>query len=917
MASEATLDRLFAEFDSPPETIRTVVGLLEENASPAFLARYRRWAIGGLPEERVQAIADRLHALEELEQRKTAIQQQAEERGSWTPELEATVRDSVDQDLIDDLYQSMRPRRRGPAMQMEEKGLAPLALAIQHRQLGEKTLQDVATEYLAPEQDLDTVEKVLEGALLILSDRISHDPKTRAKCRDELKRGVLQARAVDPSKGAKKYQDFFDFAEPIQRIPTGRMLALRRAEREKILKLTLTLPDDRHRAVLRELHAKDLADDSPLLDYYHVVFDHAWQALQETCGRDVRRRIKEKADREAVRTYARNLRSQLMAPPLGPKKVLAIRASGKGAWGVLLGEDGSVSEYKTLPLSNDEQRDGALTWLAELIAKTEPAAIAVPHGRRQAATEKLLTDLRAKAEKLPMVVPVDEAASTIFASGNAGKKAMPGIEVGVRTTVSLGRRLQDPLIELVRMDVRALGLGHVDDVHQGMLQRELSHAVSSCLAAVGIDLNLCDKDLLQQLPGVSAEQAAATLEHRRKNGGFKTRMQLLEVEGLDPVTVRNILGFLRLTGGDEPLDETGIHPDDYALVQAVAEKRGKAPRELVGENLRDVPAADFVTDDVTKERVIGVLQQLSREAEDPRGRLVATHNEGLHTFADLRLDSELKGRVTSLTEFGAFIDLGIGQDGLVHISQIPAGRLRDADNTLRVGEVVTVWVLNIDQEKKKISLAMMKPRHIQEGRLATIGERMALQSGRRQRRGPGGEGGGRGGRGEGQGRGGPGRGGQGRGGEGRGGDSRGRGGPRRRGPGEGGRDGGRFGGGGGGFGGRGRGPRDRGPQRQRVYTVEPGQEVAAGPNSKGEVTSLGNLGALFGGGGSGGTGGSGVGKTAKDKAEPAGGKAIEKPAEQAAPPVASEPPATPSSPPAPTDNPAATTEGEPKTGDQA
>ncbi|MCA8950746.1 MAG: hypothetical protein KDE27_14685, partial [Planctomycetes bacterium] len=360
MASQATLDRLFAEFDSPPESIRTVVDLLEEKASPAFLARYRRWAIGNVSEERIQGMADRLHALEEIEQRKAAIQQQATERGSWTTELETTVRNSVDQDLIDDLYQSMRPRRRGPAMQMEEKGLLPLALAIQHRQLGDKTLQEVAQDYLNAEQGLDSIEKVLEGALWILADKIANDPNTRAACRDELKRGVLQARAVDPSLGTKQYQDFFDFAEPIQRIPTGRMLALRRAEREGILKLTLTLPDDRHRTLLRELHANDLPEGSPLLEFYDLVFDHAWQTLQEVCGRDVRRRIKEKADREAVRTYARNLRSQLMAPPLGHKKVLALRASGKGAWVVLLAEDGTVAQYKTLPMQTEEQRSSSL-----------------------------------------------------------------------------------------------------------------------------------------------------------------------------------------------------------------------------------------------------------------------------------------------------------------------------------------------------------------------------------------------------------------------------------------------------------------------------------------------------------------------------------------------------------------------------
>ena len=847
MASEATLDRLFAEFDSPPDSIRAVVGLLEEQASPAFLARYWRWSIGSLTEDRVQGIAERLHTLEELEQRKVSIRQQAEERGSWTEELAATVGDSVDQDLIDDLYQSMRPRRRGPAMQMEEKGLGPLAMAIQHRQLGEQSLQDVAQQYVSEENGLPSVEAVLEGALLILSDKISHDSKTRARCRDELRRGVLKAKAVDPTKGAARYQDFFDFAEPIQRIPTGRMLALRRAEREGILKLQLTLTEDRHRAILRELHSSDIAAGSPLQQYYDVVFDHAWHSLQEICGRDVRRRIKEKADREAVRTYSRNLRSQLLAPPLGHKKVLALRASGKGSWGVLLAEDGSVAQYKTLPLQTDEQKSGALDWLVELIQTEQPEAIAVPHGRRQGATEKVVAKLRERLEKIPMVVPVDEAASTIFASGNAGKKAMPGIEVGVRTTISLGRRLQDPLLELVRMDVRALGLGHVDDVHQGMLHRELAHAVSSCLAAVGIDLNTCDKSLLEQLPGLGSEQAQALLEARRKSGGFKTRAELAAIEKLGATTVRNIAGFLRVYGGDEALDATPLHPDDYPIVRAIAEQRGVAPTELFGANLRDVDAGALANEATSKDRVIGVLQQLRHAGDDARGELVATDNEGLNSFADLHADRELRGRVTSLTEFGAFVDMGIGQDGLVHVSQIPAQRLRDPNQTLRTGEVVTVWVLNVDNEKRKIALSMMKPRHLQEGRLPTIGERMALQQGRRPRRQGEGDGGGdqrpRRGAPARSGPGGPGRSGPGRSGPGRSGP--GRSGPGRSGPGDrGGRD--RDHGYGGG--GRDRGGRDHGPREQRVYTVEPGHELGIQRTKKGELTSLSNLGALFGGG---------------------------------------------------------------------
>ena len=838
MASPATLDRLCAEFDSPPEHIAAAVALLEENGTPAYLARFRRYAFGNLPEERLQAIAERLHTLNELEQRKQAILQQADERGRRTPELEATLEASVDQDLIDDLYQSMRPRRRSVAMQMEEKGLAPLAMALQHRQLGDQSLQDVANAYVAADKGLEKPEQVLEGALLILSDRIVHDATTRARFRGELRTGILRARAVNPDQQGNqgsRYQDLFGFAEPIGRIPANRMLALRRAEREGILQLELTLPEGRHRELLRELHGKDLQADSPLYEFFNLVFDHAAAQLQEWCGKDVRRRLKEKADREAVRTYGRNLRSQLMAPPLGAKKVLSLRTSSKAVWAVLLAEDGSVAQHKTLPLENDEQKQGAMAWLVELIRTEQPAAVALPHGRRQAGSERVLAELRTALgeTKLPMVVPVDEAASTIFATSTAGKKAIPGVEVGVRTAISIGRRLQDPLLELARMDVRTLGLGQtLDDVHQGMLQRELGQVTSSCLAVIGCDLNTVGIDLLEQLPGLDHESAKAILDHRRKIGGFQNRAALAEVPGITPATVRSIAGFLRVLGGTEPLDNSPVHPDDYDLARAVAAKKGMAPIELMGTNLRETPPEDFVSADAPRARVIMVLQLMHRAKQEPRGELIATANEGVTSLTDLHTDRELRGRVASLTEFGAFIDLGIGHDGLVHISQIPGFRLRDPQQMLRVGEVITVWVLSVDQQTQKIALSMHQPRHLQEGRRPTLGERMEQQQGKRRPRGerrepsapP-----------QGQGR----FAGAGRVGERRAPSA----------PGEGG-DGGRprFGGGGGGRGDRedrgDRGSRGRDP---RVYTVEPALEAAESRTHKGEFKSLANLRALLGG----------------------------------------------------------------------
>ncbi len=737
MASEAILSRLQAEFDSPPQHLAAAVALLDEGAPPSFLARHRRWATGNMHEDRLYALADRLHFLSELEARKQAIAQQAQERGKLTEELQRVLETSQDQDLIDDLYQSMRPRRRTPAMQMEEKGIGPLALAIQHRQLGEVSLQDAAKEYVSEANGLPTIESVLEGVALILSEQISACPRTRARLREELARGILRATATTPGQGGnQKYQEFFDFAEPVNRIGANRMLAIRRAEREGIVKVQLTLPENRHREILRELHGAGLEPGSAVSDFMDVVFDHAYgQVLQEACSRDVRRRMKERADREAVRTFARNLRSQLLAPPLGAKKVLSLRSSSRTIWAVLLGEDGSVAQHRTITVNDENDRKAMHDWFCELIRTEQPAAIAVPHGRRQAGAEKLVGELRTALGEtpMPMVIPVDEAASAIFATSTPGRKAIPGVEVGVRTAISLGRRLQDPLRELVQMDFRTLGLGQsLDDVHQGMLRRELGAVVTSCIATVGTDLNTSSESALAQVPGISEELAAKIVEQRRKQGGFRSRAELAAVPGIDEKVLRNISGFLVLEGGSEPLDRTLLHPDDYPIARAIAESKGCAVDQLFGQELRDVDLDRYTGENVDRMHVLNVVQALRNVGNDPRGVLTAASNAGVTGIADLKPDLQLQGRVANLTEFGAFVDLGIGHDGLVHISQIPGHRMRSPEAMLRVGEVVTVWVLAVDPGTEKISLSMHQPRHLAEGRQPTIGER--LESG--QRKGP-------------------------------------------------------------------------------------------------------------------------------------------------------------------------------------
>ena len=745
MASSSILQRLQAEFDSPPDCIEAIVALLEDGAPVQFVSRFRRDETGDPGEERVQAIEERLHFLQELENRKKAIRQEASARKALTDELQQSLDHSFDQNLLDDIFQSVRPRRRAAVTQAEEKGVGPLTLAIQHRQLGDRDLLDVAQDYISKDKGLPTPEAVLEATLIILADRFASDPTLRARFRDELSRGIMKATATAPDhRRAQRYQQFFDFEEPVRRISAPRLLALRRAEREGILQLQLCLPEDRVLEIFRERFGADLPEGSTLSRFCDLVFQYSYnQSLRQECEGVIRRRMKEKADRETVRAFTRNLRSQLMSPPLGTKKVLALRASSKTLWAVLLGEDGSVAEHCTMHLEGEETQAKATEWLVQTLRKAAPAGIAIPHGRRQGLSEKLIHDaIRGLEEdQKPILVPVDEAASAIYATSNHGRKALPGVEVGIRTAISLGRRLQDPLHELVGMDPRSLGLGqNLDEVHQGMLNRQLDAVIASCLAAVGTDINSAPVDRLAHVPGVGRERARRIADHRRKHGSFKTLAQLQQVDGVDEKAFRHMAGFLMVEGGDEPLDHSHTHPDDYELARRIAESRGVAVTELFGKALRDVTLADFTSETAGPLRVLGTVQGLRLVSKDSRGNLASSVNEGVHSLEDLSADMRLKGRITNLTEFGAFVDLGVGPDGLIHMSQIPTSRLRNPDQTLRVGEVLTVYVLNVDHQARKISLSMHKPRHLAEGRQPTLGERLDQSRGRaRGRRGSEGE----------------------------------------------------------------------------------------------------------------------------------------------------------------------------------
>jgi uncharacterized protein len=736
MASNPTLTRLQAEFDNSPEFLQTVTTLLESGATPEFICHYRRDETGDIGEARIFEIAERLHFLEDLETRKQAIRDQATEKNLLDDALQATLVDCFDQDLLDDIYQTFRPSRRTPGVQAREKGLGDVTDKILAGALGEQSLPDVADALISTENDLPTRESVLEGILHILAEGLAADPVLRSRFRRELASGTLKSVATAASgKGAIRFKDYFEYEQPVRRVQGNHLLNLWRGEREGVLKVTLSLPPEKSAELVKK-HAKiNAGEDVVLGQFLDLVYQHAASnLLLPSCESDVRHQIKERVDRTTAQNLARNLRSQLMAPPLGNKKTLGIRASRNTVWLAVLGEDGSVVKHLTLNLDNAEKRAASIATMAELLETENPEGIALPHGRHQDVTSEIVREACAKLTTKIAVVPVDEAASAVHATSSSARKEWPGLEVGVRTAISLANRLQDSMHELLSLDPKALGLGHaLDEVHQGLLTRILDQTIASCVAKIGMDINRASIAHLVRVPGMTRDMAKRIFDRRKKNGSFRTLAALRESDLLSAVEFEHVAGFLRICGGDQPLDSTGIHPNDYEVVDRLAAAEGCAVAELAKRRIKTSPG------DVTDEgrgtlRVRDIVAELAHFGDDVRGKLVLVQNENVSSIEDLRQDMELQGRVTNLTEFGAFVDLGIHQDGLVHVSQIPAGRLRDPRRMLAVGEVIQVFVLRVEPDKKRISLSMHKPRHIAEGRQPTIGERMQ-SGGRNQRRG--------------------------------------------------------------------------------------------------------------------------------------------------------------------------------------
>lgn len=709
--NERHVARIAAELNVPATKVAATARLLAEGATVPFIARYRKEATGSLDEVAITSVRDRMTQLVELEQRRESILKSLAERDLLTDELKTAVTGADTLSALEDLYAPYRPKRRTRATIAREAGLEPLADQIFQQQA---TLdpQTAAAAFVNPEKQVADVGAALAGARDILAERVSEDAAARAQLRDLYwNSGTVRSKVISgkETEGAK-FKDYFDWTEPVSKIPSHRLLAIRRGEDEGILMVRVTPPEEDALALLEPLFVK--APGKPAGEQVRLsVVDGYKRLLGFAIEAEVRLESKKRADTTAIRVFADNLRELLLAPALGQKRVLAIDPGFRtGCKVVVLDRQGKLLEHDVIyptAASTSQIREAAET-LLQLVKKHGIEAIAIGNGTASRETEQFV-----RALKLPASIPVvlvNESGASIYSASEVAREEFPNEDVTVRGSVSIGRRLMDPLAELVKLDPKSIGVGQYQhDVDEGALKRGLDDTVISCVNRVGVELNTASKQLLSYVSGLGPALAANIVSYRNENGPFGSRRDLLRVPRLGPKAFEQCAGFLRVRDGQHPLDASAVHPERYDLVDAIARDLGCEVKDLLRDgSLRSrIQPEKYVSDTVGLPTLKDILDELARPGRDPRQQFeVFAFQEGVEKMEDLKPGMKLPGIVTNVTAFGAFVDIGVHQDGLVHVSQLADRFVKDPSEVVKVGQKIRVTVTEVDLERKRIALSM-------------------------------------------------------------------------------------------------------------------------------------------------------------------------------------------------------------------
>ena len=724
------LGQIAAEIKVQVHQVKAAVELLDGGATVPFIARYRKEATGGLDDIQLRELEHRLGYLRELEDRREAVLKSIGEQGKLTPALRAAIDAAPTKQELEDLYLPFKPRRRTKGQLAREAGIEPLA----DRLFADPALNP-ATEAVAfvkaekgeGGEDFTTVPAVLDGVRDILSERWAEDPALVQSLRAWLwTEGLFKSRLAsgkdENNPDVAKFRDYFDYDEPIGRVPSHRALAVFRGRQLEILDAKLVLPEEPEpgQPSIAEgriaLHLGWRHAGRPADDLIRKCVAWTWRVkLSMSTERDLFTRLREEAEKVAIKVFADNLRDLLLAAPAGPRVVMGLDPGIRtGVKVAVVDATGKLVDTATVyPHEPRRDWDGALFTLARLCEKHGVNLIAIGNGTASRETDKLAAELIKTATKARMTIEkvvVSEAGASVYSASEFASQEMPDVDVSLRGAASIARRLQDPLAELVKIDPKSIGVGQYQhDVNQGELARTLDAVVEDCVNSVGVDLNTASVPLLSRVSGLSGTVAKAVVRWREANGAFRNRRQLMEVSGLGAKTFEQSAGFLRIRNGDNPLDMTGVHPETYPVVEAMMARTGKPVQELMGraEMLKTLRPELFANERFGVITVKDILGELEKPGRDPRPDFkVARFNDGVEDIKDLVEGMVLEGTVSNVAAFGAFIDIGVHQDGLVHVSQLSHKFVNDAREIVKTGDIVKVKVMEVDVARKRIGLSM-------------------------------------------------------------------------------------------------------------------------------------------------------------------------------------------------------------------
>ena len=712
MPQDRIAQQVARELSLSERQVSGALALFAEGATLPFIARYRKEATGGLDDLQLRDVRDRATYLGELAERRATILASIAEQGKLTPELKAQVEGANTKQALEDLYLPYKPKRRTRATIAVEKGLEPLADALWSGELDDARAREAAASYVSGERGVESADDALAGARDILAERVAEDAELRGWIRDRTRaKGVVASsvmRGKSDDRDAAKFRDYFEHSEPVGSIPSHRMLAIRRGEAEGALTWTIDAPQEEiaarvERAVVGERPAR--------AQLALVARDAYKRLLAPSIEVELRMELKERAEEEAIRVFGSNLENLLLQPPAGERATLGLDPGFRtGVKAAVVSNTGAVLETSTLYLHQEDRFGAELTRLVE---RHGPELIAIGNGTASRETEAAVrAALRERRGKGPQVVLVNEAGASVYSASDVARDELPDMDVTLRGAVSIARRLQDPLAELVKIDPKSIGVGQYQhDVNQPRLKKRLDETVELAVNRVGVEVNTASAPLLSYVAGIGPTLAKNVIEVRDKKGGLKSRKELLEVPRLGPKAFEQAAGFLRIRGASHPLDATAVHPERYALVEEMAsdmavDVAGLIQNEAVLKTL-DGRLEQYVSGDVGLPTLRDIVDELRRPGRDPREAFEApAFREDVQEPKDLKPGMALEGVVTNVVAFGAFVDVGVHQDGLVHVSQLADRFVKDPSEVVKVGQKVRVTVLEVDLQRNRIALSM-------------------------------------------------------------------------------------------------------------------------------------------------------------------------------------------------------------------